>query len=314
MGAVAGLLAYLLGVSPASATVDSGKTLDLLAVGGEGHRYATVLETDLNTACDDGGCRAYHVDLHEPTFKRLSPLPVPEVLEERTEEAQRRVFELYTSALPSPTKARLARNVLHAHSLESITPKQGSGPVEGNVLGTDVRARLTQLWTVNSMNAYDRYGTTMRPCANRFEHKALCSACKETVRWLDGERLTTWECSTGGVRLDGLFEETASGAPTATPRRCECAARAHMYALMLESGNTTTQGSKVLVEPFLTWQDDNGAAGAWYDDTGLRFSWGSSPSVRWWLTPERRLIVLGSAVHLPVGNATHFPVFATMQM
>jgi hypothetical protein len=258
------------------------------------------------------------VDIEQPGFTRLHERRVTDAGGADRFERLARLMTAYQAALPEAQRAVLARNLLPPFELTRLDTTMNAGAVVATHRGRSIRATLSLLWSVPSMNRYDQTPLG-RSCVD--QDRALCSACKPAVRWVNGDALPSWQCSAKGIRLDPQEGEAAAA--------CFCAARGHMYGLTVSASGAaqgatgananrvvttlSRPGSKVLVEPHQTLQmlSEQPVAGHWDDDTMLSYD-GSNSSVEFLVTPEGFALVVGTAVHQGSSNSTRYPVFGAI--
>jgi hypothetical protein len=300
-------LAVLLSVRDVSATQVVGRYAELVGVAGPELQTALVVERD---AQEEDTYLFYQVDMSADVFRRVRPRtlttnvphPGPSNLD---------LWGEYLGLLTSAEKQRLSERLVFAEQLVRLTPNEATSttiPFQGaGVVGS---ATLELSWTTASADAYDRLDPDgFDPCVNIGEKKVNCSACAPTLRWVNGERITSYECFSGGSKLPPEFR---TGPVKGVARvACACDARANMFQLVLRAGANIGRGARALVEPFRTFQ---GGGGTPSDVTAVVAESPSTPLLRVYLTPERSVIAVGSAAHQPHANATHFPLFAAVEL
>ncbi len=294
-------LATLVAPTDARATVVVGTASQLLAIGANGS-IAIVMDYDLQ---EDETHLVYQVPLQRGQFLRQFRQAIQRQAGAAHPADPSLMLNEYLKRLPEPQQKQLSQGLLR--ELEAVEVVDNSGtadPARARVeLAAGGYAELVQLWSTASMAMYDRSDPNDYDLC--FAHGApQCSSCKPTVRWLNGEKLDTWECATTGTKLP----RDAHGTKQAGNRiPCRCDARALMYQLVLHRAGAHSAGAKVLAEPYQTFQPGGGQPP---DVTlGLRTGTGSS-ALQFFRTPTGGIIAVGAATHAPHANGTYFPVFA----
>ncbi len=306
------LLAVQLPPGQSLATTVGGRTASLLGVGDDG-KVAIVVEGDVQEVDQ---LRVYQVELGAEPFVRRASHLLDATQWERVEPSP--VFEAYAKLLPRGQQVKLRRGLLFTDQLQRFEPKpvdvdpvnHGSRSVAVEGAGLVVNAELVELWTTQSMRHYDAY---TEPPSHGFDAclqagKPLCSNCRASHRWVNGEKVATWECRGSSTKLPPeLRGEQNITAKDRIP--CQCSARAVMYQLVLKVGDRAVRGAKVLVEPYRTWQMGDGETP--HLDIGLSMGTGGA-TLDVYRTNNGTIIAVGGAAHIPWANGTYFPVFAAV--
>ena len=289
------LVLVTLDIDPARATVDTGASARLVAFGGIDQRYAIVgVEPELEL----DNHRVFVIDLTHSTYAPFFSCSLPRYFGS-TQVDWETTLDAYLILLGAqaadlrPTTMALERNRVQVEMIDDVHDRLGLRPGGGEA----VVVAVSELGTFHSMAAYDRLsGGHCILSAGSMEDKALssCSSCWPTQRSVNSEEMWSIQCTPGS---DGVWNYTS--------KPCDCHAWGRTLALKAKGWDMLS--SEVMVEPYALSQQETVAMER--PKIELVRSHGV-PSLEAYKSANGAVVIVGSLVHAPHKNSTHFPIVA----